>query len=562
MHTITKVIHILVKVIHKRNKMQAADINDIWERILQVAKQTLPPAIYSSLSTSLIPMSIDNNSIHIGVMQSFIKSVIESQQTVSKLLTDAIQQVTGKQLNMVLLDVFPPKEEAPAVPQVADTFTGNTVESTNESTTVSTAISNTSDTENTIAKTSKSAKQEVPYQEEFYTPVYADPVYIQRKEVDELIPDEPMFPVEQPQTAQTLQSTDIPIDLSSSQLNRGYRFDNYITGNANRIPFGAAQNVSEHPGGDYNPLFIYGPSGLGKTHLMHAIGNAIVERYPNLKVMCTTSEKFMNLFIESIRKRQGELFRNTFRNIDVLLIDDIQFLENKEGTKTEFFNTFNELLDNNKQIVLTSDTMPNDMDQFEERLRSRFQAGYVATMENPDLETRIAILKALVEKENNKNRNLVIDNDAINYVALQFDENIRVLQGAFNKLIGTASLEQRTSSIDLEYTKKTLSDIITTERVTLIDIESIQDFISTYFNIKKQDLLGKKRKAQFAFPRQIAMYLCRDVINESYPQIAAAFSRDHTTILHAYDKISKEIDKNPETKQIILDIKAKLSSLN
>ena len=230
--------------------------------------------------------------------------------------------------------------------------------------------------------------------------------------------------------------------------------------------------------------------------------------------------------------------------------------------KTEFFNTFNELLDNNKQIVLTSDTMPNDMDQFEERLRSRFQAGYVATMENPDLETRIAILKALVEKENNKNRNLVIDNDAINYVALQFDENIRVLQGAFNKLIGTASLEQRTSSIDLEYTKKTLSDIITTERVTLIDIESIQDFISTYFNIKKQDLLGKKRKAQFAFPRQIAMYLCRDVINESYPQIAAAFSRDHTTILHAYDKISKEIDKNPETKQIILDIKSKLSSLN
>lgn len=492
-------------------------------------------------------------------MQSFIKSVIESQQTVSKLLTDAIQQVTGKQLNMVLLDLFPPKEETPAAPQVADTFTENTAESTTTNTIENPSVS---DTESTIATAKKPAKQEVPYQEEFYTPVYADPVYIKRQEVHELIPDEPMFPVEQPQTAQTLQSTDIPIDLSSSQLNSGYRFDNYITGNANRIPFGAAQNVSEHPGGDYNPLFIYGPSGLGKTHLMHAIGNAIVERYPNLKVMCTTSEKFMNLFIESIRKRQGELFRNTFRNIDVLLIDDIQFLENKEGTKTEFFNTFNELLDNNKQIVLTSDTMPNDMDQFEERLRSRFQAGYVATMENPDLETRIAILKALVEKENNKNRNLVIDNDAINYVALQFDENIRVLQGAFNKLIGTASLEQRTSSIDLEYTKKTLSDIITTERVTLIDIESIQDFISTYFNIKKQDLLGKKRKAQFAFPRQIAMYLCRDVINESYPQIAAAFSRDHTTILHAYDKISKEIDKNPETKQIILDIKSKLSSLN
>lgn len=406
--------------------------------------------------------------------------------------------------------------------------------------------------------------EEKAQQDEFYTPVYQEPVYIDRTPAPINIPDEPMVAPNKTveTTTPTLQSDNVPVDLSLSNLNPAYRFDNYVTGNANRIPFGAAQNVAEFPGGDYNPLFIYGPSGLGKTHLMHAIGNAIVERYPNLKVMCTTSEKFMNLFIESIRKRQGELFRNTFRNIDVLLIDDIQFLENKEGTKTEFFNTFNELLDNNKQIVLTSDTMPNDMDQFEERLRSRFQAGYVATMENPDLETRIAILKALVEKENNKNRNLVIDNDAINYVALQFDENIRVLQGAFNKLIGTASLEQRTSSIDLEYTKKTLSDIITTERVTLIDIESIQDFISTYFNIKKQDLLGKKRKAQFAFPRQIAMYLCRDVINESYPQIAAAFSRDHTTILHAYDKISKEIDKNPETKQIILDIKSKLSSLN
>ena len=198
--------------------MQAADINDIWERILQVAKQTLPPAIYSSLSTSLIPMSIDNNSIHIGVMQSFIKSVIESQQTVSKLLTDAIKQVTGKELNMVLLDLFPQKDDVPTAPHVADTFTENTAENTSTNTIENTVVS---DVDNIDKKSSKPAKQEIPYQEEFYTPVYADPVYIQRKEVDELIPDEPMFPVEQPQMVQTLQSTDIPIDLSSSQLNSG-----------------------------------------------------------------------------------------------------------------------------------------------------------------------------------------------------------------------------------------------------------------------------------------------------------------------------------------------------
>ena len=537
--------------------MQAADINDIWERILQVAKQTLPPAIYSSLSTSLIPMSIDNNSIHIGVMQSFIKSVIESQQTVSKLLTDAIKQVTGKELNMVLLDLFPQKDDVPTTPHVADTFTENTAENTSTNTIENTVVSNA---DNIDKKFSKPAKQEVPYQEEFYTPVYADPVYIQRKEVDELIPDEPMFPVEQPQMVQTLQSTDIPIDLSSSQLNSGYRFDNYITGNANRIPFGAAQNVSEHPGGDYNPLFIYGPSGLGKTHLMHAIGNAIKENHPHMKVMSITSENFMNIFVETLQRNQGKLFRNTFRNIDVLMIDDIQFLESRESTKTELFNTFNELLNNNKQIVLTSDTMPNDMEQFEDRLRSRFQAGYIATMENPDLETRIAIFRSLLEREYKKNRIIRIDNDSINYVALQFSENVRVLQGAFTKLIGTASIDQRLESIDLEYTKQALAGLVHTEEVNMVTIESIQNFVSSYFNIKKQDLLGKKRKAQFAFPRQIAMYLCRDMINESYPQIATAFSRDHTTILHAYDKITKEIERNEETKNMISEIKQKLTT--
>ena len=268
----------------------------------------------------------------------------------------------------------------------------------------------------------------------------------------------------------------------------------------------------------------------------------------------------MNIFVETLQRNQGKLFRNTFRNIDVLMIDDIQFLESRESTKTELFNTFNELLNNNKQIVLTSDTMPNDMEQFEDRLRSRFQAGYIATMENPDLETRIAIFRSLLEREYKKNRIIRIDNDSINYVALQFSENVRVLQGAFTKLIGTASIDQRLESIDLEYTKHALAGLVHTEEVNMVNIESIQNFVSYYFNIKKQDLLGKKRKAQFAFPRQIAMYLCRDMINESYPQIAAAFSRDHTTILHAYDKITKEIEKNEETKRIVAEIKQKLTT--
>lgn len=518
----------------------ANDLNTIWEEILKEAHKFMPTVLFKRVSSSIIPMDIDHNSIHIGVLQSYMKDVIESQPVVSRPLQEAITKTTGSAKSIVVIDLSADKEEQSEPANSTDNM---------------------------------------PHQEKLYTPSYNESVFIDRSQIEPhpmvsdlgilgdepvRIPDEPMVPpVKQTLSTRTnLSPTDMIIDLSASNLNPAFRFDNYITGNANRIPFSAAKYVAEHPGKDYNPLFIYGPSGLGKTHLMHAIGNAISESQPNLKVISITSENFMNIFIESIKKGQGELFRNTFRNIDVLMIDDIQFLDNKQGTKTEFFNTFNELYNKGKQIVLTSDTMPDDMDQFEDRIRSRFQAGFVATMEHPDLETRIAILKALIERENVKGHVLNIDNDAINYTALQFDENIRKLQGAFTRLISTASMERRTAPIDLEYAKTTLSPLITTERVTYVDIETIQNYVSNYFNIKKQDLLGKKRKAEFAFPRQVAMYLCRDIMNESYPEIAKAFSRDHTTILHAYDKITKEIEKNPEVKELIRKIKLELSTSN
>lgn len=530
--------------------MQANDLNSIWEQILNRAKQSMPEALFSIVSTAIIPMQVDSNSIHIGVLQGYIKNLIESQEAINKPLKEAVTHVLKTELTMVFIDLSP-QPESGAAPQPMDMQPMDMM--TDSELLLHTPI---------IEAPPMPLPDDPPVQQEFYTPQYDEPVYINRVAEPVDIPDEPMeAPKKQKkQQVQTLQSTDIPIDLSASNLNPSYRFDNYITGNANRIPFSAAKNVAENPGGDYNPLFIYGPSGLGKTHLMQAIGNYIVEQQPNLKVMSITSEKFMNLFIESLQKKRGELFRNTFRNIDVLLIDDIQFLSDRHTeTKAEFFNTFNELYNNGKQIVLTSDTMPNDMEQFEERLRSRFQAGFVATMDNPDLETRIAILRAFVERENKKDKIVSIDNESINYIALQFNENIRELQGAFRRLIGTASMNKRTQPIDLEYTKEVLSQLITNERVNYVDIESIQDYISNRFNIKKADLLGKKRKAQFAFPRQIAMYLCRQVVGESYPQIAQAFNRDHTTILHAYEKISKEIEKDEEIKQLIDDIKMKLS---
>ncbi|MDU5683894.1 MAG: chromosomal replication initiator protein DnaA [Veillonella sp.] len=494
--------------------MQSFDLNNIWEHILQEAKknmQHLPDALYLRVTSSLIPMSLDSHSIHIGVMQTFVKNLIDQQPQISKALQDAITTVIGSHRDMVLFDF---NQES-----VDTTFVDESL----------------IDDAPVVAPPMPlpPVVEEKAQQDEFYTPVYQEPVYIDRTPAPVNIPDEPMVAPSKTveTTTPTLQSDNVPVDLSLSNLNPAYRFDNYVTGNANRIPFGAAQNVAE------------------LTHLMHAIGNAIKENHPHMKVMSITSENFMNIFVETLQRNQGKLFRNTFRNIDVLMIDDIQFLESRESTKTELFNTFNELLNNNKQIVLTSDTMPNDMEQFEDRLRSRFQAGYIATMENPDLETRIAIFRSLLEREYKKNRVIRIDNDSINYVALQFSENVRVLQGAFTKLIGTASIDQRLESIDLEYTKQALAGLVHTEEVNMVTIESIQNFVSSYFNIKKQDLLGKKRKAQFAFPRQVAMYLCRDMINESYPQIAAAFSRDHTTILHAYDKITKEIERNEEIKQ-------------
>lgn len=509
----------------KGYRMQNFELGLFWEQVLEDTKKKMPLQLWeSTISSWLIPLSVEDLSIHIGVTQDFIKNIIEKNPAVIGPLQESIDQINGSHLDIIIMNIL---ETTPNQPST------------------------------------QSGQSNL----KLYTPVYDDPVIIDTpaphqttvsdslQSIDDQLAAQQQSQNQFGQQQMVSQPEPKKIDLSYSNLIKSFRFETFVAGNSNRIPFGAAQAVAENPGNIYNPLFIYGPSGLGKTHLMHAIGNYIIDHNPNLNVMCITSEKFMNTFVDLVvRGRQGDVFRNIFRNIDVLLVDDIQFLENKEGTKNEFFNTFNELLDNQKQIVLTSDTLPNDMNQLEDRLRSRFQAGFIATMDNPDLETRIAIVKSILEKYN-----ISLTNDAVNYVAYQFSENVRVLQGAVNRLVGVASLQNLTGDIDYEFTKSALEDLITEQPVELLSIEHIQDFVSSYFSIKKADLLGKKRKIQFAFPRQIAMYLCRDLISESYPQIAAAFTRDHTTILHAYEKISKEMEKNPETARIVNDIKNKLN---
>ena len=316
-----------------------------------------------------------------------------------------------------------------------------------------------------------------------------------------------------------------------SNINKRQRFDTFVIGNSNRFATAAAQAVAANPGGTYNPLFIYGNSGLGKTHLMHAIGNSILEADPEAKVKYVTSEAFTNEIINAIQNHTVKDFQEKYRTIDCLIIDDIQFLENKERTQEEFFHTFNALKEANKQIVISSDRHPQNMDKLEERLRSRFVNGLTVDIQPPDLETRIAILRKKAEIEQ-----IDMPADVIQMVATSIDNNIRTIEGAFNRIVAYADIMHL--PINLTLTEKVLKDfaVHTRQKVT---IENIIKCICSFYDIQKDDLLGKKRPKNIAMPRQVAMYLCRKMTDASLPKIGYAFGRDHTTVIHAYEKIEK-----------------------
>jgi len=317
-----------------------------------------------------------------------------------------------------------------------------------------------------------------------------------------------------------------------SNINKKQRFDTFVVGNSNRFATAAAQAVANDPGNVYNPLFIYGNSGLGKTHLMHAIGNAILKADPAAKVRYVTSETFTNEIINAIQNHTVKDFQEKYRTIDCLIIDDIQFLENKERTQEEFFHTFNALKESNKQIVISSDRNPQSMDKLEERLRSRFASGLTVDIQPPDLETRIAIIRKKAEIEN-----IDMPNEVIQTVATSIDNNIRMIEGAFNRIVAYASIMHL--PIDMKVTETVLRDFATRTRQN-ITIEKIITHICKYYNLQTEDLIGKKRPKNIALPRQIAMYLCRKMTDASLPKIGLSFGgRDHTTVIHAYEKIEK-----------------------
>ena len=323
-----------------------------------------------------------------------------------------------------------------------------------------------------------------------------------------------------------------------SNLNPKYVFETFVIGNSNRFAHAAAQAVANDPAHAYNPLFLYGGVGLGKTHLMHAIGNRIKQNNPSMKVLYTSSEKFTNEIINSIQNKTTEAFRQKYRNIDCLIIDDIQFLKGKEQTQVEFFHTFNALKDADKQIIISSDRPPREIETLEDRLRSRFDQGLTADIQTPDLETRMAILRTKAASDN-----IVLPTEVITLLATNIATNIREIEGAYNKIVAYTSLMHM--PITVETAQKVLSDMGNDVKTRTITYEGIIKVVADHYNVKQDELFNKKRTQNIAFPRQVAMYLCRELADLSYPRIGELFGgRDHTTVIHAYEKISNFKNSN------------------
>jgi len=341
---------------------------------------------------------------------------------------------------------------------------------------------------------------------------------------------------------ENIEEDSIESELKQNGFNPKYTFDTFVVGNSNRFAHAASLAVAEAPAKAYNPLFIYGDVGLGKTHLMQAIAHFILKNNPDYKVVYVSSETFTNELINSIKDDSTVDFRDKYRNIDILLVDDIQFLAGKERTQEEFFHTFNTLHESNRQLIISSDRPPKEIPTLEERLRSRFEWGLITDIQKPDLETRIAILRKKADIEN-----LTIPNEVVIYIANKIQSNIRELEGALVNVIAYSSLVDR--EIDVDLAREALKDLVNKKKNESIEvnIERIKKIITDDYNLKMEDMESKKRTQNIAFPRQIAMYLSRELTDFSLPHIGNEFGgRDHTTVIHAHNKIKEKIENEDD----------------
>lgn len=452
--------------------MQNDELSGLWEAfIFYIENSEDKPGLINWIK-DCVPLQITANIFEIGVKRPFVKDFLESRYL--DVLEKAILEITGepKKIEISILNAAPSEQPIPTDTQI-----------------------------------------KINYQENLFHPQ-----------------EQPEPKVAEP----SKQELAAAVPEIVSNLNTKYVFENFVIGNSNRFAHAASLAVAEEPAKVYNPLFLYGDVGLGKTHLMHAIGNRIKQNNPKMKILYISSEMFTNEMIFSIQKNAMESFRNKYRNIDCLLIDDIQFLRKKESTQEEFFHTFNALRDANKQIIISSDRKPKDIETLEERLRSRFEWGLTADIQAPDLETRMAILREKATQEKTE-----LPNDVILYIASSIQTNIREIEGAYIRVVAYASLSN--SPITLDIAQKALSELNDENKNKQISIQEIQQVVSSRYKIKMEEFLAKKRTRNVAYPRQIAMYLCRELTAYSLPRIGDLFGgRDHTTVIHACEKINKE----------------------
>ena len=336
-------------------------------------------------------------------------------------------------------------------------------------------------------------------------------------------------------------------------LNPRYTFDTFVVGNSNRIAHAAAQAVAKAPGHAYNPLFLYGGVGLGKTHLMHAIGHAVKENYPTARVLYVTSETFTNELIEAIRMGKNAEFRHRFRNVDLLMIDDVQFIANRQSVQEEFFNTFNTLHNAGKQIVISSDRPPKEIANLEERIRSRLEGGLITDVQEPDIETRIAILRNKAQQEGR-----TVDDSIIQFIAEHVPNNIRQLEGSLTKVFFYSNLKEE--PITMSLAREALKDLLPEDKKVDVNPTRIKEIVADFYHITLQSLMSQRRDKEVVVPRQIAMYLCHDMLSLPYKRIALLFDRsDHTTAISACDRIEKLMDEDQAFKRSLEDIRKKIT---
>ncbi|MBU5486404.1 chromosomal replication initiator protein DnaA [Clostridium sp. MSJ-11] len=447
-------------------------LNDIWEKTLNIIKGELTEVSFNTWIKSITPLKLENDTVYLCVPNDFTRGILNSRY--KELIVNGLKLITSKKYN---IEFYITSEEA------------------------------TADTSN-----NKEENLEI------------------KKGTNIVVNDE-----------------------MSTMLNPKYTFDSFVIGNSNRFAHAASLAVAEAPAKAYNPLFIYGGVGLGKTHLMHAIGHYVLQNNSKSKVVYVSSEKFTNELINSIKDDKNVEFRNKYRNVDILLIDDIQFIAGKERTQEEFFHTFNALYEANKQIILSSDRPPKEIPTLEDRLRSRFEWGLIADIQAPDFETRMAILKKKADVEH-----LNIPNEVMVYIATKIKSNIRELEGALIRIVAFSSLTNKEISVDLA--SEALKDIISNKHSKQVTIELIQDIVASYFSLRVEDFKSARRTRNVAFPRQIAMYLCRKLTDTSLPKIGEEFGgRDHTTVIHAYEKISTSLKEDESLQNAIGDLTKKIN---